>query len=472
MFTGHCAVPPGCSRWEHGCGSCPDLEAPPAVRHDLTAFNWRRKQPHPRRRSAPRGRRPHAGWRTARNGGCSRRRSRRPGSCRTASTSTRSRRGRRGRHAPSSGSTRTPHVLAFVSNLGAANPHKDFPTLRRISTGWPARDEPAAGAGRRGRRGARRDARSGHAHPAPPLHRRRTAPGRRCTAPPTCMSTPRPAEAFCLAAAEALACGTPVMARRPAAWRRWSSTSAPAWWSRRGDDAGCCRRGDRSARGTRPAGADGCAGGCDRARPLRPRPGGRRPARLVRRTRRRRSRRDDRRTEPPISIVGRGLKAAEDVVVSTPVSPSLSVVIPLVHARGDVVENVGTWTERQSLERERFQVVVAADGAAPEVERRIAGLLAPHDVLARSPGAGYMALYNLGAERAGADWLVLTEAHVLADPGCLAAVVAELEAVAGARRGAARRRRPRAPDALRRAPGRVVRRGVRRAGSSRESGSG
>jgi hypothetical protein len=108
-------------------------------------------------------------------------------------------------------------------------------------------------------------------------------------------------------------------------------------------------------------------------------------------------------------------------------SPSVSVVVPLVHARGDVVENVRTWTEGQTLARDRYQLVIAVDGAAPQVERRIAGLLAPHDVLARSPGAGYMALYNLGAERAGADWLVLTEAHVLADPGCLAAVAADLE---------------------------------------------
>ena len=105
----------------------------------------------------------------------------------------------------------------------------------------------------------------------------------------------------------------------------------------------------------------------------------------------------------------------------------MSVVVPLRHARGDVVENVRTWTDGQTLARDRYQLVVAADGAAPEGERSIAALLAPHDVLARSPGAGYMALYNLGAERAGADWLVLTEAHVLADPGCLASVAAELE---------------------------------------------
>ena len=103
-------------------------------------------------------------------------------------------------------------------------------------------------------------------------------------------------------------------------------------------------------------------------------------------------------------------------------------VIPLVHARGDVVENVRTWTEGQSLERERFQVVVATDGAAPEVEREVAALLAPQDVLARSPGAEYMALYNLGAQHAAADWLVLTEAHVLADPRCMAAVAAGIGA--------------------------------------------
>ncbi|MGZ4278776.1 MAG: hypothetical protein ACXVVU_19160 [Solirubrobacteraceae bacterium] len=113
--------------------------------------------------------------------------------------------------------------------------------------------------------------------------------------------------------------------------------------------------------------------------------------------------------------------------MSTTVSPSLSVAVPLVHARGDVVENVRTWTEGQTLARDRYRLVVASDGATPEVERAIAGLLAPHDVLERSPGAGYMALYNLAAECAGTDWLVLTEAHVLADPECLASVMAELE---------------------------------------------
>lgn len=43
LFTGHCAVPPGCDRWEVGCGDCPDLAIPPAVTRDRTAANLRRK---------------------------------------------------------------------------------------------------------------------------------------------------------------------------------------------------------------------------------------------------------------------------------------------------------------------------------------------------------------------------------------------------------------------------------------------
>ena len=44
MLTGHCACPIGCERWKTGCGKCPDLQRIPAVRHDLTAINGRRKK--------------------------------------------------------------------------------------------------------------------------------------------------------------------------------------------------------------------------------------------------------------------------------------------------------------------------------------------------------------------------------------------------------------------------------------------
>jgi glycosyltransferase involved in cell wall biosynthesis len=44
LFTGHCACPPGCSRWETGCGACPDLSIPPVITRDLTRVNWHRKR--------------------------------------------------------------------------------------------------------------------------------------------------------------------------------------------------------------------------------------------------------------------------------------------------------------------------------------------------------------------------------------------------------------------------------------------
>jgi len=43
-FTGHCAVPGSCDRWRTGCGRCPDLTAPPSIARDATRINWQRKR--------------------------------------------------------------------------------------------------------------------------------------------------------------------------------------------------------------------------------------------------------------------------------------------------------------------------------------------------------------------------------------------------------------------------------------------
>ncbi len=57
----------------------------------------------------------------------------------------------------------------------------------------------------------------------------------------------------------------------------------------------------------------------------------------------------------------------------------LAVVIPLEDPRGDVVKHLRTWTRSQTLPRERFQVVLGADGRHPEFERQVASELAPQD---------------------------------------------------------------------------------------------
>jgi glycosyltransferase involved in cell wall biosynthesis len=44
LLTGHCAHSFDCQRWITGCGQCPDLLTPPAIRRDNTARNWKQKR--------------------------------------------------------------------------------------------------------------------------------------------------------------------------------------------------------------------------------------------------------------------------------------------------------------------------------------------------------------------------------------------------------------------------------------------
>ena len=42
-LTGHCSYTYDCERWQTGCGKCPRLDEPVALRRDTTAFHWRLK---------------------------------------------------------------------------------------------------------------------------------------------------------------------------------------------------------------------------------------------------------------------------------------------------------------------------------------------------------------------------------------------------------------------------------------------
>lgn len=44
LLAGHCAHSFDCERWKTGCGQCPNLSIDPPVARDATHFNWRRKQ--------------------------------------------------------------------------------------------------------------------------------------------------------------------------------------------------------------------------------------------------------------------------------------------------------------------------------------------------------------------------------------------------------------------------------------------
>jgi len=105
-----------------------------------------------------------------------------------------------------------------------------------------------------------------------------------------------------------------------------------------------------------------------------------------------------------------------------------SVLVPLEDTRGEVAEQLRTWTHGQRFPRERFQLVLASDGGDPAGERELARLLAPQDVLAHTDTSHVVGLWRKAAENATAPWLILTEAHCQADPGCLAAMAQALTA--------------------------------------------
>jgi glycosyltransferase involved in cell wall biosynthesis len=44
LLGGHCACPIECERWRTGCGDCPHLDGYPAVKRDATAVNWQRRR--------------------------------------------------------------------------------------------------------------------------------------------------------------------------------------------------------------------------------------------------------------------------------------------------------------------------------------------------------------------------------------------------------------------------------------------
>lgn len=44
LLTGHCAYSIDCLQWETGCGRCPRLDSYPAVKQDKTDYNWQQKK--------------------------------------------------------------------------------------------------------------------------------------------------------------------------------------------------------------------------------------------------------------------------------------------------------------------------------------------------------------------------------------------------------------------------------------------
>lgn len=103
-------------------------------------------------------------------------------------------------------------------------------------------------------------------------------------------------------------------------------------------------------------------------------------------------------------------------------TPIVSVVVPLMDARGDALATLASWTHGQSCPPTDFEIVLVSPTTDPELEREAAKLLRPHDRLVHQPDAEEMGLYEAGGAAARGDVVLFTENHVFAHSDTVVAV--------------------------------------------------
>jgi glycosyltransferase involved in cell wall biosynthesis len=138
LQAGHCAYSLGCEQWRTGCGACPDLTIPPSISQDATQINLRRKQ-----RIFQRSRlyiSAESRWMLDRAkqsvlaaGAVDWQHI--PGGVDLGTFSPGTRNDARQRLSLD----RTAKILLYVANEGAANRYKDFGTVRRALAALPSR---------------------------------------------------------------------------------------------------------------------------------------------------------------------------------------------------------------------------------------------------------------------------------------------------------------------------------------------
>ena len=105
----------------------------------------------------------------------------------------------------------------------------------------------------------------------------------------------------------------------------------------------------------------------------------------------------------------------------------ITVIYPLIELREDMISPLRSWTQGQTLARERYRVIAVF----AEVDRAQASamepLLGPNDELLPVPDRSFAALINAGTARARTPWLLMTEGHCIAQPGCLDEVMRWIE---------------------------------------------
>ena len=108
-------------------------------------------------------------------------------------------------------------------------------------------------------------------------------------------------------------------------------------------------------------------------------------------------------------------------------SAELTVIYPLIELREDTSSPLRSWTRDQTFARERYRVIAVFAEADRAQAEAMEPLLGPNDELLPVPERSFAAMLNAGTARARTSWLVMTEGHCIAQPGCLDQVMRWIE---------------------------------------------
>jgi predicted dehydrogenase len=106
--------------------------------------------------------------------------------------------------------------------------------------------------------------------------------------------------------------------------------------------------------------------------------------------------------------------------------PEVSVILPLPDHRGYAAKAVSSWSQGQTFDRDRYEVIVVSDGAEPELDQTVESLLGSADRLIREEGVSEVELYDRASRAASGRLLVFTEPHCIAEPAFIEEMLVHL----------------------------------------------
>jgi predicted dehydrogenase len=117
---------------------------------------------------------------------------------------------------------------------------------------------------------------------------------------------------------------------------------------------------------------------------------------------------------------------AARTAVSRATEPEISIILPIADHRGYAHDAVRSWTQDQTFDRDRYEVIVGFDGAELGLEEGLRPLFGSEDRGIHNDGASEIELYDEMARAARGRILVFTEPHCIAEPTFIEELVTHL----------------------------------------------